>query len=185
MRQTKIIQAVALLLGLAIMLTGCGASDKTASRTTEPSATTPAKPVGAAVTQPNTPPAAGQPTAPATELPAIAGDLSVLQAALGEATSIRFTIHLAVTPQGADKNAYLDAMLGEKGYPAKNELVLVVFPQDNNDIRFAMGSLFFEKKVSVEAMVDLVRSHYLPKARTGDAAGGLADLIRAVSQRLK
>lgn len=114
------------------------------------------------------------------------GDMAALRAALGEGTALNYRIIVTDAPKGVDKTQYLDEMLAAKGwYPGKNELLLLVFPKDNFDIRFAMGALLFEKKVSVQAMLDLVRDNYFPKARTGDPATGLADLVRAVNQQVK
>lgn len=196
MRHTRFIQAVALVLGLAIWLTGCGSGAKSPEPGAVPAAggkgeqTAPVSTGGQSGSSPsagqNT--TGGQTTTPALApgLPEIAGEMAILRAAMGEPSPLTYKISIADAPKGADKNAYLDQMLASMGgYPGKNEVLLLLFPEDNYDIRFAMGSFLFEKKVSVESMLNMVRSHYLTKARTGDPAGGLADLIRAANQQVK
>lgn len=193
MRHTRILQVVALVVGLAIFLTGCGSKqpatgdtgstggkgEQTAPVTSgKQNSTSPASEQGG-----STQPSSSTPTDPA--LPEIAGGMAALQAAYAEPSPLTYRIAIADAPQGADKTAYLDEMLGDKGYPGKNEVLLLVFPEDNYDIRFAMGALLFEKKVSVQSMLDMVRNQYLTKARQGDPAGGLADLIRAVNKQVK
>ncbi|MFZ5823635.1 MAG: TPM domain-containing protein [Bacillota bacterium] len=193
MRQLRLIQVVALVLGLAIFVTGCGTKQPAAGGTSPTGGkgeqTAPATPGQQTGSNPaggqsgsNQPPST-TPTAPA--LPKVAGDMAALEAAYAQPSPLTYKIAIADAPKGADKTAYLDEMLGDKGYPDKNQVLLLIFPEDNNDIRFAMGALLFEKKVSVESMLNMVRTHYLPKARQGDPAGGLADLIRAVNQQVK
>lgn len=186
MKRYGIMWAVTMVLGLAMLLTACGQGAQPLSGESRPPVpqSEPAAPDTSGGSRTSAP-TANQEPAPTQELPQIAGDMAALKAALGESTPIRYRIAAATAPRGADKTAYLEEMLGEKGYPGKNEVLLLVFPQDHYDIRFAMGALLFEKKLSVQSMLDLVRSHYFPKARAGDPAGGLADLIRAVNSQVK
>lgn len=195
MRQTRLIQAAALVLGLVLLLTGCVSQPPAAGETKNPPASSgkpnaPASPGKASDSNPagdqNNTGEDQENNAPSITLPELAGDMPGLQGALMEPSPLTYKIAVAEAPKGADKTAYLDQMLAaQKGYPGKNEILLLIFPQDNNDIRFAMGAFLFEKKVSVESMLQMVRSHYFPKARVGDPAGGLADLVRAVNQAVK
>lgn len=184
MKRLGMTWAVAMVLGLTILLTAC--SGKPAADPTTPPASRgePTAPAPTTEPKPTPPPSTPEP-APAQALPEIPGDLAALQAALAESSPLTYRIAMADAPQGADKTKFLDEMLGTKGYPGKNEVLLLVFPKDNFDIRFAMGALLFEKKVSVQAMLDMVRQNYLTKARIGDPAGGLADLVRAVNSKVK
>ncbi|HEY3364446.1 MAG TPA: TPM domain-containing protein [Symbiobacteriaceae bacterium] len=124
---------------------------------------------------------AGDPSGQRVNLP---GDQAGLTAALKQTASVQFQIVTAADVGGPTKDAYLDKLLADKKWPETNMLVLVVYPQDNYDIRFAMGGAFFEKRFTIDDMLGLVRSNYLPRARKEDPAGGLADLIRAINQRM-
>ncbi len=140
----------------------------------------------------------GQPAAPVTPAPApdpktpavpstptFPGDMQALEAALAEPSPLTYKIMSIDTPKGTDLDAYLDLYLEQKGSPSRNEIWLLIFPNDNHNIRFVMGALLFEKKVSVQRMLEVVRGDYLPQARTGDPATGLATLIRSVNQSVK
>lgn len=154
------------LLVLAISLAGCGAEEKQAAPVHVPSTSTPSAPA----------PSNGAPG----EIP---GDTAALKAALAEKSNVHYEIVLVDDTGGRDKDAYLDWLIAEKKWPEKSSLVLVVYAKDNYDLRFAMGADFFEKKVTVDEMLALIRSSYFPKGSKGDPAGGLADLIRAVNLR--
>ncbi|MBY6278322.1 hypothetical protein, partial [Symbiobacterium thermophilum] len=109
-----------------------------------------------------------------------------LREALRVQSPITYTIVLAHdAPREMDKTAYLDQMLAEQGYPGKNEILLVLFPADNYNIRFAMGSLVFDRRITLQQMLELVQSQYLTRSRQGDPAGGLAALINAINERAK
>lgn len=187
MRHPRITWAVACLLGLfMLILAGCGGSGKPApgTPTPGPGQTSPAggDPTGGSDKNPNN----GPEQMPEPKIPNLQGDMDALRAALGEPTEVTYSIILANdAPQGSDRTQYLDGWLDEKGYPEKTEVLLFIFPHDNHDIRFAMGSLLFEKKVSLGSMLSLVRTEYLTKAQKHDPAGGLADLIRAINEQIK
>ncbi|MFZ5815639.1 MAG: hypothetical protein ACOY93_10115 [Bacillota bacterium] len=183
MQQNRLLRAAALLVGLAMLITGCSSSRST--QAVEPVVTRETPTIAPAEKPSHSTPAAGSTAEEASELPQLPGDMAALKAALAEASPITYRIEVANVPRGVDKTAHLDAMLGSQGYPGKNEVLLLIFPADNHDIRFAMGALLFEKKISVESMLGMVRQHYFTKVRSGDPAGGLADLIRAVNQAVK
>lgn len=150
-------------LMIAIAVAGCKAKS------------TPVSAPGAA------PPSATPPAAVTVDLP---GDKAALTAALSEHVNLQYQIVMAEV-KGGDKDAHLDKLLADKKWPDSSMMVLVVYTDANYDIRFAMGADFFAKKVTVDEVLSLVRTTYLPKARQSDPAGGLADLIRAVDQRMK
>lgn len=110
--------------------------------------------------------------------------MAALQKALAEPSPVTFQIHPAGETPAEQKTPYLDKILQEKNWPGLNMLVLVVFAKDNG-IRFAMGAIFNQHKVTVDEMLSLVTTHYHPKARQGDPAGALAALIQAVNGRVK
>lgn len=183
-RRTLTTLAAAVLLSIAILLTGCSGTKQV--EPTVPETNSKQGEQGEQGKQGDQGERGGQaPSSAQNGLPHMTGDLAALQAALGEPTVLTYRIVMADAPKGVDKTAYLDLMLGQDGSPGNNELLLVLFPAENHDIRFAMGPMFFEKKITVQAMLDLVRAHYLPKARAEDPATGLADLIRAVNQLVK
>ena len=165
----KIVSCSLVLLVLAISLAGCGAEKKKATTVHVPSTSTPSAPSGA-------------PSAPAPGT--LPGDQAALQAALAEKSPVHFEIVLVDDTGGRDKDAYLDWLIAEKKWPEKSSLVLAIYAKENYDLRFAMGADFFDKKVTVDEMLALMRSSYLPKGSKGDPAGGLADLIRAVNSRI-
>ncbi|MFZ5824867.1 MAG: hypothetical protein ACOY94_11105 [Bacillota bacterium] len=110
----------------------------------------------------------------------LTGSEAELQAALRENSSVTYKI-LVVDEDPTDRTAYLDQVLDEWGWPAANELLLVIFPKANYDIRFAMGANFRQSDLTVGEMLHLVRTQYLGRSQQGDAAGGLAALIRTVN----
>mgnify|MGYP001317448339 CR=1 FL=1 len=181
--------AAALVLGTALILGGCGSAGNPAPSPppqTEPQpAPNPTPPE-----EPNTPsPPADAPEEPAQagpDAPDLPGDMEALKAALQIPSPITYTIIVAHdAPREMDKTAYLDQLLAEQGYPGKNEILLVLFPADNYNIRFAMGSLVFDRRITLQQMLELVQSQYLTRSRQGDPAGGLAALINAINERAK
>jgi uncharacterized membrane protein YgcG len=71
---------------------------------------------------------------------------------------------------GAEREAYLDRLLEQWGWPESDQLLLVVYTRANHEIRFAMGSALRTSGVSVSDMVDLIHSAYEPEVRKGDPA---------------
>lgn len=163
----KVIRCFLVMLVLAASLAGCGAEKEQPAAVHVPSTTTPS------------------PAAPGSSKPTgLTGDQAALQAALAEKSPIHFEMVLVDDMGGRDQDAYLEWLMAERKWPDKSSLVLAVYAQENYDLRFAMGADFFDKKVTVEEMLELIRSSYFPKGSKGDPAGGLADLIRAVNRRL-
>lgn len=113
----------------------------------------------------------------------LTGSQAELEAALREESSVAYKI-LVVDENPADRTAYLDEVLADWGWPAANEAFLVIFPQANYDIRFALGANFRASYLSVDEMLRLVRTEYLSRSRKDDASGALAALIRAVNRRM-
>lgn len=180
MRFVRPMSAALALAAVVLALTGCslrGALGQPApvARPVPPSPTV--KPI------PATPPSV-LPTPTAETMPAVAGNAEELKLALTEPAQIRY--YIRVLPDIGSKSideafADLDAEVGKL---ESNVLLLAIFPQKNHDIRFAMGPIFTQKKVSVDEMLALVRSEYLPEARKQDPATGLSRLIRSVNQRI-
>jgi hypothetical protein len=117
----------------------------------------------------------------AAELP---GDRAALDAALTAPSPVKYKVLVIDAVDGEDKTTYLDRVAENWGQPAADTLLLVVFTQDNYDIRFYMGANFRARDVSGAEMLGLVRGQYFAKVRKADPAGGLADLIVAVNKRL-
>ncbi|HYG56610.1 MAG TPA: hypothetical protein VD902_00885 [Symbiobacteriaceae bacterium] len=116
-----------------------------------------------------------------TRLP---GDQAALEAAMEQPSPIHYKILVTDDAAGEDRTAYLDRVAQTWAQPAENTLLLVIFTAANNDIRFFMGHGFRQQGVTVDEMLGLVRTLYLPVASKGDAAGALAGLIRAVNTRM-
>jgi len=164
---------IALALIVAISSTGCSRSRPDDGPVQVPAAS-------------NTPVKTATP-APATSTattPEIAGNQGALSAALAENSAVRYEIVVSGEPASADKDEALDKLLQDRKWPEAPMMVLMVFPSANHDIRFALGTNFNQKKVAVDEILTLVRSAYFTKVREGDPAAGLAELVRAVNQRM-
>jgi|GEM_PF-2469205 len=189
MRRPVWLTAAAIVLSAALLVTGCGSAQQPApepppsQNEPQPSPPTPPTDNPTQPTSPETPPetpGGGEP-----EVPDLPGDKDALKNALKAETPITYTVVIADAPRDMDKTAYLDQMLAEQGYPGKNEILLVIFPADNYNIRFAMGALVFDRKISLQQMLEMVQNQYLARSRRGDPAGGLADLINAINEKAK
>lgn len=117
--------------------------------------------------------------------PGVGGNTDALKLALGESTTVKYRLVVVIDTDGGDRTQYLDRLVAEQGQPAGDELLLVVFPKAGYDIRFAMGAIFRQKQVTVEELLGMVRSAYLPEVRKGDPAAGLAALVREVNRRVQ
>ena len=183
------LRAAALILSTALILSGCGSADNpppSPPPQTEPQPTPNPTPPETPETPSQPADAPEDPAEPEPDVPALPGDTEALKEALRVQSPITYTIVLAHdAPREMDKTAYLDQMLAEQGYPGKNEILLVLFPADNYNIRFAMGSLVFDRRITLQQMLELVQSQYLTRSRQGDPAGGLAALINAINERAK
>lgn len=114
----------------------------------------------------------------------LTGDREGLERVLAEESPINFKILVIDdVADGEDRTAYLDRVAEEWDDPQPDTLLLIIFTQGNNDIRFFMGANFRRAEFTVEQMLDLVRTVYQPKVRTGDAAGALADFIDQVNRQ--
>ena len=177
------------LLIAALLVSGCGSAENpppSPPPQSEPQPT-PGPPPSEDPTTPSSPDEPPEEsTEPDPEVPDLPGDLEALKEALRVESPITYTIIIARdAPREMDKTDYLDQMLAEQGYPGKNEILLVLFPADNYNIRFAMGALVFDRKISLQQMLEMVQNQYLPRSRQGDPAGGLAALINAINERAK
>lgn len=170
------------------------ATETAAEPGTGPAAGPSAEPAGDPAVEPSGSPPAAEPAEPApappgesqtAKAPKLPGDMESLRTALAEPTPVTYSISVVHLPEGMEKDDYLDQLLEARGYPGSNEILLMIFPSDNYNIRFVLGSMLFEKKISLESMLRMVQTQYLPKSRAGDPAGGLADLIRAVNEQVR
>lgn len=109
------------------------------------------------------------------------GDMAALKRELAYHSSIRYRILVVDDSGGMDKTDYLDQVAEAWGEPAPDTLLLVVFAQDNYDIRFYMGSNFRQMGATVDTMLKTVRTAYFPLSQKGNVAGGLARLLSVVS----
>ncbi|HWI63982.1 MAG TPA: hypothetical protein VNT75_19270 [Symbiobacteriaceae bacterium] len=125
-------------------------------------------------------------TAPVQKLDSagIAGTAAEVQAAMAEPSAVKYKVLVVTDSLPEDRTAYLDRVLADWGWPASNELLLVVFTQGNNDVRFAMGADFWKKGVKVEEMVDYIHNTYVPELRKGDPGKALAAFMRVVNKRM-
>ncbi|HYF78160.1 MAG TPA: hypothetical protein VD973_13550 [Symbiobacteriaceae bacterium] len=111
------------------------------------------------------------------------GNQTDLAAALKGPSPVSYKL-LVIDENPADRTAYLDEVLAQWGWPAPSELLLVIYPKANYDLRFALGADFRENGVSVDEMLSLVRSEYFARSQKGDVYGGLAALAQAVNKRM-
>lgn len=111
------------------------------------------------------------------------GNQADLASALKGPSPVAYKL-LVVDESPADRTAYLDEVLAKWEWPAANELLLVLFPKANYDLRFALGADFRQNGVTVEEMLTLVRSEYFARSQKGDVYGGLAALAQAVNKRM-
>lgn len=189
MRRPLWLRAAALILSAALLVAGCGAADKPppspppqSKPQPTPAPTPPGEPTRP--TDPVDPPE--DPAQPDPAVPDLPGDIEALKEALRAQSPVTYTIVIAHdAPREMDKTAYLDQMLEAQGYPGNNEILLVLFPADNYNIRFAMGVLVFDRRITLQQMLELVQNQYLPLSRQGDPAGGLAALINAINAQVK
>ncbi len=115
------------------------------------------------------------------ELP---GDLSRLAATLAAEGPVRYRILVVASAEGEDLTGYLDRVVAQWGPPEPDMLYLLIFAEQNYNIRFYMGADFRTSGVDVDEMINLVYANYLLGKRDGDVAGALARLIGAVNRRM-
>jgi len=188
MRRPLWLPAAAIILSFSLLVGGCGSTDQPTPDPPAQSYPQPSPAPPPVETPPNNPSAdpPEEPAEPGPEVPDLPGDTASLKEALKAETPVTYTIIVADdAPREMDKTLYLDQMLTERGYPKKNEILLVIFPQDNHNIRFALGALVFDRKISLESMLEMVQNQYLTRSRRGDPAGGLAALITAINEKVK
>jgi uncharacterized membrane protein YgcG len=116
---------------------------------------------------------------------ALPGDVKGLEAALAADGPVQYKVLVIDSTDGEDLTAYLDRVAAEWQQPAQDTLLLVIYTQENYNLRFYMGPGFRAKGVTVDEMLSLVRAQYFAtKSAKGDVAGGLVNLIGAVNQRM-
>lgn len=183
-------------IGVLVIITvlsaaGCAArrvSNQPPAPVVQPAVTPPpAQPVQPPAVQPAAPAVTPQPaTRPAATSPdlSIIGTVDALKAALAETSAVRYDIQVVADTQGKTVSDAFEDLLAKSGNPSADTLLLVIFPKANYDIRFAMGGIFNKQQVSVDEMLGLIRSDYLPEARRQDPATGLAKLIQKINKRV-
>jgi len=107
----------------------------------------------------------------------IPGDVQAMEAIRQGEAPFQIKILVADSADGEDRTEYLDRVATARGGPAADTLLLLLFKEHNWDTRFSMG-------LTLEEMLGLVRQHYLPGARAGEPASGLADYLKAVIERM-
>lgn len=155
-----------------------GPGPNVSSPGTAPVASTPVQPAPAQ----GPAPAAGTPSSLNEQVPF--KDAGKVRQAIAAPGPVNFQV-INLGPVSGDKEQYLEDLLAKAGLPAANDMVLVIFSADGNDIRFALGSVFYQKGVKAEEILALVRQHYLPQAREGRPEDGIVNLVAAVNQRMK
>lgn len=102
------------------------------------------------------------------------------QAVQMQSGSVHFNV---LTVKGAveDRTAYLDQILADWGWPGPNTMLLVLFPDANSDIRFAMGPGFRQNGLDTDEMLGLIRTHYLSVTHP-DRPNALLNLMESVSK---
>lgn len=114
-----------------------------------------------------------------------AGEISAeAKAAIEEASAVKYKVLMVTDSLPEDRTAYLDRVLEEWGWPAHDELLLVVFTKGNYDVRFAMGADFRAKGVTVDEMVGYIHNTYVPELRKGDAGKAMAAFVRQINKRM-
>ncbi len=112
------------------------------------------------------------------------GESAEVRQALQERSVVQYRILVIDDVKEESREAYLDRVLAHWGWPPADTLQLVIFAQANYDLYFAMGSNFKESGVTLQEMLDLVHTVYVPAKREGDPAKALAQFIRAVNKRM-
>lgn len=168
---------------IAIALVGC-------TKSSSPTIPVPNPPAPVQPTHPTPPPATEKGTTAPTTPPQpvtldLPGSMADLQAALAQPSRVTYQIEIVQETGITDRTAHLDFVLASRDWPEQEMLVILLFPNDNYDIRVAMGSIFQAHTFSVDEMLTTIRTVYLPAARANDPAGGLAEIIRTVNLRLR
>jgi uncharacterized membrane protein YgcG len=118
------------------------------------------------------------------ELAKLPGETKALDEALKAKGPVTYKILLVDTVGEEDPTAYLDRVAEKWGVPAADTLYLVIYTQQNYNMRFYMGANFRSKGVTVDEMLKITRETYFAKNRQGKATEGLIDLINAVNKRM-
>lgn len=119
-------------------------------------------------------------TTPALAATPVPPQSAAAQVAVG---ALNFTVLTITGAQNEDRTALLVQILAQWGWPGPGEVLLIRFPDANHDIRFALGPGFSQKGLTVDAMLQLIRSQYLPTAKQGDPEGALQSLMESISRQ--
>jgi len=185
-----------LVLLLTLGSVGCYRSVSTVRQATpQPTAPSP-KPSEQPVPPPTPNVGRGQPTTPPLPVTTPSTSTSSLQefipfrdagtvrSAISSPSVVTYRVVNVGATEHSDLSVYLDDLMAKSNWPGPNDLVLVVFAGHNHDIRFGLGNLFRQKGVTVEEILGLVRTHYLPEAIKGQPELGIADLVGAINRRM-
>lgn len=118
------------------------------------------------------------------EFAKLPGDTKALDEALKAQGPVTYKILLVDTVGEEDPTAYLDRVAEKWGVPAADTLYLVIYTQQNYNLRFYMGANFRTKGVTVDEMLKITRETYFAQNRQGKATEGLVELINAVNKRM-
>lgn len=112
---------------------------------------------------------------------ALPGSMANLEKELAVQSGLRYRILVVDDAAGEDLTAYLDRVAAEWKEPKADSVLLVIFAKHNYDARFFYGANLTAKGMTVEKMLELLRTHYFANSRKGDVAGGLAEYIKAIN----
>ncbi|MFZ5814725.1 MAG: TPM domain-containing protein [Bacillota bacterium] len=130
---------------------------------------------------PSVPPSKGAPltVAGGAKLP---GDMARLERELAVRSEIQYRILVVQNSGGEELTAYLERVADQWGEPRPDTLLLVVFAEENYNIRFYYGANLTRMGMTVDRMLTLLRTHYFPLSQQGDVAGGLGRLVGAINR---
>lgn len=111
------------------------------------------------------------------------GNVERLKQELAAHSSIRYRILIVDNAGNESMTDYLDRVSAQWQEPGPDTLLLVLFAEENWDIRFYMGANFRQLGGSVDEMLGLLHTYYFPLSQKGNVAGGLARLVAAVNDR--
>lgn len=125
-----------------------------------------------------------QPIQIVNEMAKLPGDTTDLEKALQAKGPVKYKLLLVDTVHDEDPTDYLDRVAEKWGLPAADTLYLVIYTQQNYNLRFYMGAEFRAKGVSVDEMLKITRETYFAKNREGKTVEGLLDLMHFIDKRM-
>lgn len=118
------------------------------------------------------------------DLAKLPGDAKGLEDALKMESPVKYKILVVDTVYEEDPTAYLDRVAEKWGVPAADTLYLVIYTQQNYNLRFYMGANFRTAGVTVDEMLKITRETYFTQNRQGNPTEGLVELINFINKRM-